>query len=223
MVGQRPTFTRAPRDTVLSFCHYANLNIQEPTVTDNCDGSPLLQYRFYEADDITPIDFSWQNAPLDNYSFGSSRPGETLHLWWKVTDDAGLSNSMDMDVIFTPEITINLTTADADFCANEEHIFKISATGGTGVFEIISITPAATTWSWSEGDDSGVYTTNLLTTTVDDIVVTYRDLNNNSYPPSFEVVGGCPPLPGGTATFSSGGGIFTVHQKITTGTITRTP
>lgn len=234
-VGNPPTVEGTPLPNItFDYCHNLDVDITAPTSVDDCDGTPVISWRIFDTEstpneigqgtgNIVDFDFPNNHYPPDYTGMLSE---ERFTIYWSATDDAGItSNPVAQTVIFLPEIVVTLVpnAPDVDFCSGEEATFTISATGGTGVFEVDAsdVTPAATTWSgWSTGTNSVIYTTNLLTNGAPNITITIPDSNN---PP---ITGGCPPFGGvgNNITFPTAGTPeYTVHPNITTGTITRTP
>ncbi len=235
MVGNPPTIEGTPLPSLtFDYCHNLDVDITAPTADDDCDDTPVISWRIFDTEstpneigqgtgNIVDFDFPNNHYPPDYTGMLSE---ERFTIYWVATDDAGItSNPVAQTVIFLPEIVVSILPdiSDVDLCSEEEVTFTINATGGTNLFDIgnITVLPAPSCpscWTWTA--NSGGYTTNLLTTAAPNITVTITDSNN---PP---IIGGCPPFGGvgNNITFPTAGTPeYTVHPKITTGTITRTP
>jgi hypothetical protein len=215
-VGTAPTFLTQPRDTTLDFCNYTNINITGPVAADNCL-SPVLEHKIIRNSDNSAT--SWTSGDIVNHTFTQPvSEGESYTIRWKVTDNAGFTDSIDKTLTFLPvmEISFNPLVGSDHFCSGETASFTISVAGGTGSYQDLipgsSILPIGT-WNDPDHNGSGTYTTsNLVLGATEAITVNYTDNNFNN------VVGGCST---GNVNFSSGVDGFTIHQKISTNPLNR--
>ena len=215
-VGEYPTFTGPAQTYTYDFCD-PNQTITCPTFTDGCDPAPIVSYVII--DDITTDQFNaGTGSPSFTYSFPVPTQNDTVYtVQWTVTDHAGFSTSINEKVTILKRMQITLTpvAGDDDFCDGEEVQFTISVSGGTGGYAVPTFTPAPISWNSSDGNVSGLYTTNGLVWNSGSgtpIVINYTDADN------LGVTGGCST----SATFNNGSG-FTVHPNITTNGISRMP
>lgn len=214
-VGEYPTFTGPAQTYTYDFCDPTQ-TITCPTFTDGCDPAPIVSYVII--DDVTTAQFNAGTGSPFTYSFPVPTQNDTVYtVQWTVTDHAGFSTSINEKVTILKRMQITLTpvAGDDDFCDGEEVQFTISVSGGTGGYAVPTFTPAPISWNSSDGNVSGLYTTNGLlwnSGSGTNIIVDYTDSNNGS------VTGGCST----SATFNNGSG-FTVHPNITTNGISRMP
>jgi hypothetical protein len=208
-VGTPPSITQ-PKDTILDFCYYLGVDITAPVNSDNC-GTPVVTWSITSpgfnrngTGDIVGLDFP---NPIAEIAY-------TIN--WTVTDSIGFTNSADQLVTFRAPIAITLDAIDDDFCSNDNASFTISLTGGTGTY----IAPPTTfdpVVAWTNGieDGSGAFnTTNLVYGSTETISISVTDANVTG------INGSCT---SSVFTFTSGGGVFFVHQKIPTNPLQRIP
>jgi hypothetical protein len=214
-VGEYPTFTGTAQTYTYDFCH-PNQTITCPTFTDGCDPAPTVSYVII--DDVTTAQFNAGTGSPFTYSFPVPTQNDTVYtVRWTVTDQAGFSTSIieKVNIRRPMQITLTPVAGDDDFCTGEEVNFNVSVVGGTGAYAQPTFTPAPISWNSSDGNVSGLYTTNGLiwnSGAGTPIVINYTDTDY------LGVTGGCST----PATFNNGSG-FTVHPNITTNGISRMP
>jgi hypothetical protein len=220
-VGTPPTLT-LPRDTILDYCHNTNATIIGPTGSDLCDGSLTTTWAVTKNEtNVVPQTGTGNTAVINYFPRPVVSDDTTYVITWTVTDDAGFSKNGSLNVQIEKPMKITLTPVNANFCSGTLAIFNLAVSGGTGKY--LNLVPGAIfggavtispngTWTSSGNHSSGTYeTSNLDYGGTNAINIAYTDTLNGN------IAGGCTLL----QTITSGGDIFTVHQKIPTNPINR--
>jgi hypothetical protein len=215
-VGTAPYFTYTNNDTTINFCNNVDVEIPIPEFDDACDSDPTISWAVTtNGTNVSPS--SGTPGATDTHiqlTFPQPVTQDTTYtITWTITDAAGFTATDVQNVVITRPMAITLTPilpASGDFCTGEEARFRVQVVGGTGSYNMPTITPDGTL---SGAPNDVTYTTSGLTLLSNEIQVNYVDLVIPG------IVGGCT----ATAIFTSGEGVFTIHEKIWTNPINRVP
>ncbi len=203
-----PNITFQPLSNTYDFCQSKNKIISHPEIlsfSDNCITDPAeftYEWKMYDYNNNDLTTDGW-HLNGSTYSFTPEDLDRIYTVAWRITDKAGFTTIIDQyssthKITIRANITAKITADLDDVCQNDGVTFNIQASGGSGTYDTYTFTPNTGIW------DRNNYTISWGSSGPTVLTFTITDSE------------GCK-----SVVLESDN--FTVHPKITTGTITRTP
>ncbi|MCF8360248.1 MAG: SprB repeat-containing protein [Prolixibacteraceae bacterium] len=205
-VGELPVIDMSANTAITSdFCNN-DLAITAPTVTDNCSATGDIDIEWVITDDETIPNVLETGVGDISYTFPV---GETSIITWTAIDETENTNSATQNVTILDPIDISIShVGDGNLCSDEENTFNITITGGTDNYDTGSLSIIPSSGNTVDANGEGQFTSSItwVNGTSETITININDSD------------GCP---SGSFEFTSGDGIFTVHQLIGTNPLNR--